>query len=447
MFGSNELVPIEKAICANSSAVREWDSNGTVFGYANENGRKAGEFGHNDFYPVVIAAAHVNSKIDGATALKAMVLQDEIRGRLCEVFSLKSYKIDHVVHGGIASICTYGALVGASPVEIEHAIGMLVAHYIPWRAIRAGKQLSDSKGASAAITTEAAIMCIKRAMRGFVGPKDIFRNPEAIFRQFEKTKSDCPFDITLSNSGDDFAVMGMHFKLGLYEHQSAGALEGLQKMVYDSKFPTQLSIDDIENINIVAYEPAFGIIGDPDKKTPSTRQSADHSMVYIISTMLRKAYETKELGSKLGSFDNLDGVWKMLMLEPRDYGHRALFNEKTRNLMTKCTFSHGGKEYDDKYPEGIPTSISITFKGGKKFESGFVMFPSGHSRNSSANLHDILNHKNNLLGRLAMSESDLKEKLAALNNIERASNKDLQNLYGGKINVRKHSVDEAEFDE
>ena len=103
---------------------------------------------------------------------------------MCEVFSLKSYKIDHVVHGGIASICSYGALVGASPEQIESAIGMLVAHYIPWRAIRAGKQLSDSKGASAAITTEAAIMCIKRAMRGFVGPKDIFRNPEAIFRYF-----------------------------------------------------------------------------------------------------------------------------------------------------------------------------------------------------------------------------------------------------------------------
>lgn len=101
---------------------------------------------------------------------------------------------------------------------------MFVAHYIPWRAIRAGKQLSDSKGASAAISTEAAIMCIKRAMRGFVGPKDIFRNPEAIFRYFEPTKGESPFDITLSNSGDDFAVMGMHFKLGLYEHQSAGAL-------------------------------------------------------------------------------------------------------------------------------------------------------------------------------------------------------------------------------
>ncbi len=75
------------------------------------------------------------------------------------------------------------------------------------------------------------------------------------------------------------------------------------------------------------------------------------------------------------------------------------------------------------------------------------MFPSGHSRNTTANLREILNYKNNLLGRLAMSENDLKEKLSLLNSIEKASNKDLQNLYGGKINVRSHSVDEPEFNE
>jgi len=97
-------------------------------------------------------------------------------------------------------------------------------------------------------------------------------------------------------------------------------------MVYESKFPTQFKIDEIENINIVAYEPAFGIIGDPAKKTPSTRQSADHSMVYIVSTILRKAYEMKDLGTRLGSAKHLDEVWKFLMLEPKDYGHKALFN-------------------------------------------------------------------------------------------------------------------------
>jgi 2-methylcitrate dehydratase len=139
-LGSKVWVHSEKAIAANASAVREWDSNGTVFGYnANIKGHDAGEFGHNDFYPVVIAACQNDSKYNGQDALKAMILLDEIRGRLCEVFSLKSYKIDHVVHGAIASATVYGAMLGATPIQIEHAIGMVVAHYIPWRAIRAGK--------------------------------------------------------------------------------------------------------------------------------------------------------------------------------------------------------------------------------------------------------------------------------------------------------------------
>jgi 2-methylcitrate dehydratase len=58
-FGSDSQVPFEKAVLANSSASREWDSNGTVFGYnPSIPGHTAGEFGHNDFYSVVIAAAH-----------------------------------------------------------------------------------------------------------------------------------------------------------------------------------------------------------------------------------------------------------------------------------------------------------------------------------------------------------------------------------------------------
>lgn len=284
-FGSNELVLAEKAICANSAAVREWDSNGTVFGFnKNVPGHQAGEFGHNDFYPVVIAAAQQNTSINGEMAAKAMILIDEIRGRLAEVFSLKTYKIDHVVHGAIASAATYGALLGATPEQIEHAIGMFCAHYIPFRAIRAGKQLSDSKGASAAISTEAAILCMKRAMNGFIGPKDIFRNPEAIWRLFQPTNGDSPFNLILGMEGDDFSVMGMHFKLGLYEHQSAGAIEGVMKLLKENRF---IEKDAIESMKIVAYQPAFGIIGDPAKKNPTTRQSADHSMVYISILKIR----------------------------------------------------------------------------------------------------------------------------------------------------------------
>lgn len=430
VFGSSQKVQAEKAVAANSSAVREWDSNGTNFGFNPGLGHTAGEFGHNDYYPVVIAACQEFGH-DGATALKAMVLLDEIRGRLAEVFSLKTYKIDHVVHGAIASAAVYVALAGGDATQIEHAIGMFVAHYIPWRAIRAGKQLSDSKGASAAISAEAAVLCAKRALRGFVGPKDIFRNPESMFRQFIPTSGESPFDLHLSHSGDDFAVMGMHFKLGLYEHQSAGALQGvLDLLLANPNLTTEAT-----NIVIKAYEPAFGIIGDPAKRDPHTRQSADHSMVYIVATLLRKAEELKPAAS------NTDDLWKALMLAPIDYGKEALFNTRTREIMETIFFEHGGAEYDAKYPDGIPTSVHVTLGDGTNADSGLVMYPGGHARNTVANLQGILDHKWNLLGKLALKDgTDTNGTIEKLNSLGSLSTQELHGLYQLDLATRE-SVD------
>jgi 2-methylcitrate dehydratase len=439
VFGSTQKVAVEKAIVANSNAVREWDSNGTNFGFNPSLGHTAGEFGHNDFYPVAIAAAQQQGK-DGAFALRGMVAIDEIRGRLAEVFSLKTYKIDHVVHGAIASAAVYGAMMGATAEQIESAIGMTVAHYIPWRAIRAGKQLSDSKGASAAISTEVAVLSMLRSMRGFLGPRDIFRNPESMFRQFEKTNGDSPFDLVLSHSGGDFAVMGMHFKLGLYEHQSAGALQGMLTLLRENPQILEKALenaDAIRSINIVAYEPAFGIIGDPAKRDPKTRQSADHSMVYIVGTLLRKAIEmARSTGStKLGHCDNC--YWKNLMLVPHDYSPEAIVHPATRALMEKFSFTHGGPEYDRRYPDGIPTSLVIEMADGAKFDSGLVMYPAGHARNATADLKGILAKKAKNLGALASDDPqpviDRFNRIASLSAAELASLHDFTIANRGKF--------------
>ena len=393
-FGSTVRVAPEKAVLANCSAVREWDANGTNFGYNPERGHVKGEFGHNDFYPVAVAAAQLRGA-DGRQTLKAMLLLDEIRGRLAEVFSLKDYKIDHVVHGAIASAAVFGALVGATAEQIESAIGLVVAHYIPFRAIRAGKQLSDSKGASAAISAEVAVASMRRAMRGFVGPADIFRNPEAIFCLFERPEiaGTSPFDLTLSAGGDDFAIGGMHFKLGLYEHQSAGAIEGLVNLLV--RHPQLLETPEkLRSVKITIYQPAFGIIGDLAKRDPRTRQSADHSMVYIIATLLRKAFQQRQAG------------WRELMLVPADYDDRSLFDPLTRLLMEKIQFEHGGREYDQKYPDGIPTTLEINHDDLGRLSSGLVMYPVGHARNASGQLGGLLEHKFRLLASLGVDDVD-----------------------------------------
>ena len=432
LLGGGPSVRAEKATVANCAAMREWDANGTNFGYDPVRGRTAGEFGHNDFYPVAVAAAQ-RQELDGAAALRGMALVDEIRGRMAEVFSLKSYKIDHVLHGAIASAATYGAMMGATAEQIESAIGMVVAHSTPWRAIRAGKQLSDSKGASAALSAEMAVLAVERSMRGFVGPRDIFRNPESPFRLFEPQG----FDLDLSTEGDDFAVMGMHFKLGLYEHQSAGALQAvLNLLAMHPEFPRALA-----SLEITAYEPAFGIIGDPAKRDPRTRQSADHSMVYIVATLLRKAGEGAPFPSPTATpfvpqgEPSSDALWQSLMLLPADYAREAILHPTTRALMERITFRYGGPEYDARYPDGIPTSVRATLADGTVLDSGLVMYPAGHARNQTADLQAILMTKFARLGEIAFgnrSEATI-ARLDALANFDAAG---VQGLYDVEIESR-----------
>lgn len=441
LIGSQVRVSPEKAVLANSAAVRELDANGTNFGYNPRTGHCRGEFGHNDFYPVAVAAAQ-QAGWDGRRTLLAMLCLDEIRGRLAEVFALKDYKIDHVLHGAIASAAVYGAILGATAEQIESAIGLTVAHYVPFRAIRHGEQLSDSKGASAAISAEVAVTSMRRAMRGFVGPADIFRNPQAVFCLFEKPKqpSASPFDLELATGGDDFAVMGMHFKLGLYEHQSAGAIAGLIGLL---ELHPELLADEsaVDRIRIKIYEPAFSIIGDPHKQNPTTRQSADHSMVYIIATLLRKTLQWKKAG------------WKELMLVPADYDDAALFDPLTRRLMERIEFMHGGPEYDAKYPDGIPTLVEIrtslplgesgvgqaSCQPGQvenlSYVSGLVMYPEGHARNTSGNLNDLLAHKFRTLSSLGIKDVDTLYR--RFTNFAAKSAAEMRDLYDFEIlNVR-----------
>jgi 2-methylcitrate dehydratase len=154
-------------------------------------------------------------------------------------------------------------------------------------------------------------------------------------------------------------------------------------------------------------------------------------MVYIVGTLLRKAVE-KAAEMKTGKIaDGNDAMWKTLFLAPYDYDPAAIVNKTTRAFMEKMTFEHGGAEYDRNYPDGIPTSVVITTTDGRTLDSGFVMYPSGHARNTSANLKDILANKFERRGTLAMD--DPKPLVAKLNAIEKLDAKQLAGVYDFRI--------------
>jgi len=112
-------------------------------------------------------------------------------------------------------------------------------------------------------------------------------------------------------------------------------------------------------------------------------------MNYIVATLLRKAYEKQEvLTTEYGI--TREETWKHLMLLPVDYSEKAIFNEVTREIMSKIQFEHGGEEYDEGYPKGLPSSVEITTSDGKSYDSGMVMYPGGHALNDNVDLGSVL---------------------------------------------------------
>jgi 2-methylcitrate dehydratase len=141
-------------------------------------------------------------------------------------------------------------------------------------------------------------------------------------------------------------------------------------------------------------------------------------MLYIIATLLRKAFEQKRAG------------WRELMLMPSDYDNAALVHPLTRDLMQRIDFRHGGPEYDQKYPDGIPTTVAIDHERLGWLTSGLVMYPEGHARSARGSLNELLAHKFRALAAMAVDDaealyrrfSDLgsksAEEIASLNDFE-----------------------------
>jgi 2-methylcitrate dehydratase len=138
-------------------------------------------------------------------------------------------------------------------------------------------------------------------------------------------------------------------------------------------------------------------------------------MVYIIATLLRKAFEQKRSG------------WKELMLLPDDYNDSALMHPLTRQLIDKIEFRHGGPEYDAKYPDGIPTTLEIDHAELGPQSSGLIMYPLGHARNASKELDDALEFKFESLAGVAVdSPVTLRQRFMQL---DQKSSSDLASVF------------------
>ncbi len=277
VMGTTRRTSAELAAFANCAAIRYLDFNDTYVG------RFAVHPSDN------IAACIAVAEAEGASArelITAIVIAYEVNCRLVDALDISARGWDPPIHGLPAVALAAGKLMRLDPARLTHAVNIAINDHIPMAQTRVGA-LSDWKGLAAAEAGRNAVFAARLAQAGLTGPAPIFEGRSGFFTQVAG-----PADVDVAA----FGTRGVPFRL----HQCS--LKPYPAVIY-----TQTAIvagiavarevgalDRIAAIEIATTRRGLQRTGsEPEKWSPKTRETADHSLPYITARAMLDGDLTK----------------------------------------------------------------------------------------------------------------------------------------------------------
>jgi 2-methylcitrate dehydratase len=257
----------EAAAFANTIMIRTWDWNDGMLAIGG---------GHPSDMIAAILAVGESVHSSGTEVLTAITLAYELLGALGSSAPVRNNGWDQGTFMGVATALAVSKLLGLTEEQMGNAASLAVVPNIPLRVTRTGS-LSMWKGSATASAVRNAIFAAKMAAEGMTGPDEPFEGKTALWDQVTG-----PFEVSLPAYSDGrYVVQLAHFKQFPAETHS---------LAFVGFAPTILEfapIDDIESIAIETYWHAWHEIGmHPSRWDPQTRETADHSLPYLLAVAL-----------------------------------------------------------------------------------------------------------------------------------------------------------------
>jgi 2-methylcitrate dehydratase len=267
VFGAGLRTSAELAAFANTSMVRAYDWN---------DGMLAQGGGHpSDMIAAVIAAGET-VHASGEQILMGIALAYELLGALGNSAPVRDRGWDQGTFMGVSAALAVGRLLELSEDQLANAASLALVPHIPLRVNRTGL-LSMWKGCASASAMHSALFAVRLAQGGMTGPDEPFEGKTGLWDQVTG-----PFEVSLpADPGGRMVVEISHLKQFPAETHGQ-ALLGLMPKVRAWR-----PIEDIEKIEIETYWQAYHEIAmHPSKWDPTTRETADHSLPYLLAVAL-----------------------------------------------------------------------------------------------------------------------------------------------------------------
>ena len=274
LLGTAQSSSPDLAGFANGVALRYLDYNDSYFSPGG---------GHpSDMIPAVLALADPEG-CDGRAVITAIVVAYEVFCRLSDHVVIGQLGWDQGMLGVIGAVCGAGKVLGLDREAMGQAISLASVSNLPLGAIRVG-ELSMWKGCAAAYATRAAIFSAQLAKQGMTGPEAPLDGRRGLWEQaVGKPVEIAPFD----PGADGFRMLSTIFKSYPSQIHTQGPI-GLAL-----ELRPQVQAAEIASIHIRTYQAAASSAAtEPEKWAPKTRETADHSIPYLVAYAFERGMVT-----------------------------------------------------------------------------------------------------------------------------------------------------------
>jgi 2-methylcitrate dehydratase len=341
ILGTGKRVDPVSAALANALLIRSMDFNDIYW--------KQDPSHPSDIIPAALAACE-RSESDGRELIVGIVLGHEFEMRFCEAGfpGVEERGWHHATLTAFVSPIVAGRMLHLSWERIQNAIGISGCRHVTLGSVSAG-ELTMVKNTADAMATQSGMLAALLAEKGYTGPWHLIEGKEGFVHCMGPGWK---LNLLTDGLGESWRITQCGMKAFPTEALTHAPLSATIDLLKEH----DLKPGQITKVRIHTLTRAADILSDPSKYDPRTKETADHSLPYVIAAAIVDR-----------------------QVRPASFTDEKIMNSDIRAQLKKVELV-ADPEIDRVFPALQRTIVRISASDGREFTKQ-LDYPKGDPRN------------------------------------------------------------------
>ncbi len=315
-----------------------------------------------DIIPAALACCE-RAQSDGRELILGVVLGHEFEMRFCEAAfpGIRERGWHHATLTAFVSPIVAGRALHLAWEQIQHAIGISASRHATLGAVTAGK-LTMMKNTVDPMATQSGVLAALLAEKGYTGPEHVVDGKEGLTHCFGP---EWKVSVLTDGLGDSWRITQCGMKAFPTEALTHAPISAVLDLVKEN----DLKPDVVTKIHIRSLARSADILADPSKYDPRSKETADHSLPYVIAAALVDRQVTPQQFTPEKIMDPTIRAQLNKVEVVADPEIEKVFPALQRVIVTISTSD--GREFTRQldYPKGDPRNPLTDREVEEKFEA------------------------------------------------------------------------------